>query len=287
MIEPDGALSFRRLGRRFHRARPGREASEDQFAQAAASDVLVLCYHAVSPTWQAALSVPPEALETQLTTLVRAGWHGTTFSEAVTAPPSRRTLVISFDDAFRSVSEQAYPILSRLGLPATVFAPTAFISNDRQQLAWPGIETWADTPHRSELDAMSWEDLRHLASHGWEIGSHTRTHPRLTRLGDEALRIELERSREECTTNLGTPCQTLAYPYGDVDLRVARAAAAAGYTAAAALSSSLRRNGLHRWPRVGIYHADQMWRFRLKVDRTVRRIRSSRIWPAFESVARV
>jgi peptidoglycan/xylan/chitin deacetylase (PgdA/CDA1 family) len=252
----------------------------------AVNDVLVLCYHAVSPTWTADISLTPEALEAQLTMLVRAGWRGATFHEAVTRPTWRRTLAVTFDDAFLSVLDHAYPILSKLGLPATVFAPTAFISDERGRLEWPGIDMWAETSSASELDGMSWQDLRFLAGHGWEIGSHTRTHPHLTQLDDEALRRELETSRQECSAQLGTPCHTLAYPYGDVDPRVADAAAAAGYAAAAALSSSLRRNGVHRWPRVGIYHEDHMWRFRLKVDGTARRIRATRMWPPAVAFAR-
>ena len=250
------------------------------------NDVLVLCYHAVSPTWRADISVTPEAFEAQLTMLVRAGWRGATFHEAVPRPPYRRTLAVTFDDAFLSVLDRAFPILSKLDLPATVFAPTSFIADERGRLEWPGIDMWANSPDASELEAMSWPDLRFLAGHGWEIGSHTRTHPRLTQLDDQALRRELETSREECSVALSTSCHTLAYPYGDVDPRVAAAAAAAGYGAAAALSSSLRRNGPHWWPRVGVYHEDRMWRFRLKIDATVRRIRASPMWPPTEALTR-
>ena len=253
----------------------------------AINDVLVLCYHAVAPDWTAALSVTPEALRAQLTTLVRAGWRGATFSGAVTGAPWPRTLAVTFDDAFASVLDRAYPILAELDLPGTVFAPTAFISGDRGRLEWPGIEMWTATESDSELVSMSWDELRFLTDQGWEIGSHTRTHPRLTELDDETLRKELEASRRECSAGLGAPCEALAYPYGAVDARVAEAAAAAGYSAAAALSSSLRRNGPHRWPRVGIYHDDHMLRFRLKIDRTVRRIRATRMWPPAQSFSRV
>ncbi len=65
---------------------------------------------------------------------------------------------------------------------------------------------------------MDWEDLRQLTDVGWEIGSHTCTHPRLTRLDDAALCIELEGSRNDCLENIGR-CDSLAYPYGDVDER--------------------------------------------------------------------
>lgn len=245
------------------------------------TDVLVLCYHAVSPTWGATLSVTPEALEAQLAKLLRAGWRGTTFREAVLNPPWTRTLAVTFDDAFLSVLNLARLILSRLGLPGTVFVPTAFASQ-RQRLRWSGIEQWLETRDAPELDCMSWNDLATLVDEGWEVASHSRSHPRLTGLDDHALRFELEESRRECAECLGVPCDTLAYPYGDADDRVAEFARAAGYTAAATLSSSLRNAGAHLWPRVGIYHDDPMWRFRLKVNPTIRRLRAHRMWPAHE-----
>lgn len=245
------------------------------------SDVIVLCYHAVSPTWTADLSVTPDGLHTHVSTLLDRGWRGATFRDAVLRPPWRKTLVVSFDDAFLSVFKWARPILSSFDVPGTVFAPTAFLSR-RQPLLWPGLTHWLKSPDSSELTCMGWDDLRALQDEGWEVGSHTRTHPRLTELDDQALRAELEDSRRECEAQLGVPCLTLAYPYGAVDARVARLASQAGYAAACSLSSSLRPAGPHRWPRVGIYRGDRRWRFNLKVNPAVRRIRASRLWPAHE-----
>jgi peptidoglycan/xylan/chitin deacetylase (PgdA/CDA1 family) len=236
--------------------------------------MLVLGYHAVSPTWSVTLSVAPDDLERQLTWLARNGWRGVTFRDAVLNRPSGKTLVVTFDDAFVSVLTLAYPILSALGLRATVFAPTAFMGS-RQRLAWDGIDQWENTP---ELEGMSWEDLGVLQDAGWEIGSHTRTHPHLTRLGDEELRTELAESRAEITRHLGRSCQTIAYPYGDVDDRVAENAGAAGYAAGAAMAHELTDLGPHRWPRIGVYHGDPMWRFRVKASRTTRRVRASATW---------
>jgi peptidoglycan/xylan/chitin deacetylase (PgdA/CDA1 family) len=246
--------------------------------------MIVLCYHAVSPTWEAALSVTPAALERQISWFVRNGWRGATFRDAMLIRPARRTLVVSFDDAFASVMELAYPILSAYGLPATVFAPTAFMS-ERRPLTWSGIEHWEATA-AGELQGMSWDDLRFLADAGWEIGSHTRTHPHLTQLGDEALHAELAGSRAEIADHLGRTCQTIAYPYGDVDARVAEQASLAGYSAGAALSGRLPKLGPHRWPRVGIYHKDSWWLFRVKASRTSRALRSSKLWPPDEAQTR-
>jgi peptidoglycan/xylan/chitin deacetylase (PgdA/CDA1 family) len=242
------------------------------------SDVLVLCYHAVSPMWPAPLSVTPDSLERQLTHLVRRGWRSAGFRDAVLNPSAPRTLSITFDDAFASVKELAYPILASLGLSATVFVPTEYVT-EAKPLAWEGMEHWAQTEYASELTPMSWEELGSLHEAGWEIGSHTRTHPRLTRVDDVRLEMELTSSREECARALGHPCDTIAYPYGDVDERVADHTRRAGYRAAGALPKKLVRLGSHRWPRVGIYRVDTTRRFQLKVARPMRELRASPLWP--------
>jgi peptidoglycan/xylan/chitin deacetylase (PgdA/CDA1 family) len=242
------------------------------------TDVLVLCYHAVSPTWPAPLSVTPDRLERQLTALVKRGYVGATFDRAVHDPPAERTLAVTFDDAFESVLTLGAPILERLGLPATVFVPTAHPGTG-EPMVWPGIDEWLEGPHREELMPLTWGRLRELAERGWEIGSHTRTHPHLTTLGDDELRAELTASKGECEVNLGLPCRTIAYPYGDQDARVRAAAHAAGYEAAAALGRSLVEGDRMAWPRVGIYYADDDRRYALKTSRAIRKVRAS---PAFE-----
>src|SRR4051794_10014240 len=105
------------------------------------TDVLVLCYHAVSPDWPAHLSVTPEHFEEQLELLVRRGYRGATFLEAITAPPARRTVAITFDDAYRSVLELALPIMRRLGLPGSIYVPTDWPGRPGP-MRWEGIDHW-------------------------------------------------------------------------------------------------------------------------------------------------
>jgi peptidoglycan/xylan/chitin deacetylase (PgdA/CDA1 family) len=240
------------------------------------SDVLVLCYHAVSPAWPAVLSVTPARLEAQLGSLVARGWRGVTFPEAVLEPPRGRVLAVTFDDAYRSVYERSWPVLRRLGLPGTVFVPTAHIGCSAP-LGWPGIERWSGGPHAAELTPMSWDDLGELAADGWEIGSHTCTHAWLPRLDDAQLHHELADSRAAIATRLGRPCRSIAYPYGAVDARVAASAAAAGYTAGAALCAGyvIRHANTLCWPRIGVYHRDGAVRFTAKASVAVRRLRAA------------
>jgi peptidoglycan/xylan/chitin deacetylase (PgdA/CDA1 family) len=248
-------------------------------------DVLVICYHAVSERWTARLSITPQLLERQLQWLLDHGYRGTTFTQALTAPSRGRTVAVTFDDAFLSVYEQAYPIMKRLGVPGTVFVPTALIGNG-EPMAWPGIDEWVGGPYESELVGMSWQQAAELAEGGWEVGSHTRTHPHLTQVNGEALTQELEGSREDLERELGRPCQSLAYPYGDVDGRVAEAAGRAGYRTAAGLPGRHEPADQLRWPREGIYVYDEMPKFKRKVSLPLRRLRGSRLWPLMDSARR-
>jgi peptidoglycan/xylan/chitin deacetylase (PgdA/CDA1 family) len=250
------------------------------------SDTLVLCYHAVSEEWPAVLSTTPTDLRAQCEYLHRRGYRAVTFSEAV-EPGHGRRVAITFDDAFRSVLELAKPVLEHYEMVGSVFAPTDF-PGAGVPLAWPGIEQWLSGPHEGELRCMSWEELDALAGGGWEIGSHTRSHPHLTRLDDAALAVELRGSREDCEERLGRPCVSLAYPYGDVDARVIRAAGEAGYRCAGTLPDRAQRLDAREplsWPRLGIYHGEPGWRWRLKMAPSVRRLRASGAWKAFAASA--
>lgn len=240
------------------------------------SELLVLCYHAISPKWSAALSVTPDAFERQVSNLVRHGWTSATFSEVIRQRPTSRTVAFTFDDAFASVKTYALPVLAQLDAKATVFAPTDYISR-QAPLAWSGLEQWEQSADADELTPMTWDDLGELAELGWEIGSHSRTHPLLTSLDDDALATELCESRAECAERIGRPVTAIAYPYGDVDDRVAAHTRHAGYAAAAALAWPSPESHRYRYPRMGVYHKDSWPRFRLKLARWSRSTDGSRL----------
>ena len=249
------------------------------------SDLVVLCYHAVSPDWPAPLSVRPDELERQLTFLSRRGYRGVTVSEALDAP-SGRMVAVTFDDAYRSVLELAKPILERLGMCGTVYVPTDWPDRG-EPMTWPGIAHWAGGPHEDELRCLSWDELGGLADAGWEVGSHTCTHPRLAELATEAeIAAELTGSREVCEERLGRPCRSVAYPYGSYDERVVQAAAAAGYDYGLTLPHGLRGPRPLAWPRIGIYNADRSYRWRLKLSPTIRRARALRAWEVASGLRR-
>lgn len=211
-----------------------------------------------------------------------------TLSAALELRPAGKTLVVSFDDAYRSVLRDGFPVLARLGIPGTVFVPTAFASS-AEPMAWSGMDEWMGTPFEQELAPMSWDELRRLRDAGWEIGSHTRTHPDLSCLDDAAVAAELRGSREECEREIERPCLALAYPFSSYEPRVKEIARRAGYRAAVTLDNELAipRGAMPILPgtvpdpyetlRAGIYRGDGWARFLAKTSPLARRLRASQL----------
>jgi len=249
------------------------------------SDLLILCYHAVSDAWPTEFAVSPERLGEQLRAILRRGYRPATLSAAL-GRSTEKTLVVSFDDAYASVLERALPVMSSLGVPGTMYVPTGYVAG-KGALEWASMKRWVGTPHEGELRCMSWDGVRELAAAGWEIGSHSETHPNLTTLGDEELAGELRRSKERCEDELGAPCRSLAYPFSAYDRRVMSAAREAAYESATILDNhlsvpprSLVRRGstVERFAllREGIYRHDGRLRLWAKTWAPARRARALR-----------
>jgi peptidoglycan/xylan/chitin deacetylase (PgdA/CDA1 family) len=251
------------------------------------NDLLILCYHAVSEDWPTEFAVSPAQLGSQLRFFLRRGYRPATLSAALEQPPGSKTLIVTFDDAYASVLERALPVMSALGVSATVYVPTGYVAAEGA-LQWESMARWLGTAHEDELRCMGWEDLRHLAAVGWEIGSHTRTHPKLPSLTDSELAAELEDSKARCEEEIRQPCRALAYPFSAYDRRVMDAARAAGYESATILDNHLaiRAGSLVRLGkptemfellREGVYRRDGRARLWAKASPLARRARVSRL----------
>ena len=94
-----------------------------------------------------------------------------------------------------------------------------------------------------EYAAITWQQAREMDAAGVEIGSHTVSHPILTRVTHERLRDELGRSRGRIEKELNRGVDMLCYPNGDYDTRVVRAARSAGYRCAVTIEPGLNAGG--------------------------------------------
>lgn len=139
-------------------------------------------------------------------------------------PADGRWSGISFDDAYVSVLENAVPELVKRHLPFTVFVPTGSLG------APPSWVRSPRHPFRHER-VMTPAELRELLrAPGASVGSHTVTHPRLTRLPVAELRRELRDSKAMLEDLLGRPVELLSFPHGEWNDTVLLAAREAGYT---------------------------------------------------------
>lgn len=225
---------------------------------------LALCYHAVSDSWADPLAVRPVDFERQLRMLLRCGFRPGDAQDVVRA--DGRVLHVTFDDAYRSVATNAVPILERLRIPSTIFACTHFASAG-SALDVPELADQL-AANRREMETLDWDRLRELSEGGVEVGSHTVSHPHLTQLTDAELEAQLVDSRRAMEDQLGRRCRFLAYPFGQDDPRVHRAAAAAGYEAAFTLAGAPHADRRNPWalPRVDLYRNDGVLRSALKVS---------------------
>jgi peptidoglycan/xylan/chitin deacetylase (PgdA/CDA1 family) len=183
----------------------------------------ILLYHRIEEHGEFdRFRVSPEDFRSQMETLKAQGYTTITISrlvEAVTIgaelPP--RPVVITFDDGWLSVHEEAFPVMQELGMVGVVYIISSGIYSD---------------PAMMHID-----ELQQLAAAGWELGSHTQTHPDLTG-GDSNLHDEIAGSRADLEAALGVPIKTIAYPFGLIDDRTAAEASTAGYTAGVGLGKS-------------------------------------------------
>jgi peptidoglycan/xylan/chitin deacetylase (PgdA/CDA1 family) len=240
---------------------------------------LILAYHSVSTRRTDALAVRVEAFEEQMAWLRRQGYHALTLADLAARPSRerRRAVALTFDDGYADNHSCAFPILKRYGFVATVFVVTDHVGTDRL-FSWdvPKVRNEAD---RSAYQALTWDQLGEMQDHGFEVGSHTCTHPELPAVSEERGREEVQRSRRDLETRLGRPIASFCYPRGKLDAAVLRMVERSGYRWGVVTA---KRSGIPHGPltlrRVGIYQGDGATRFRIKVNPLVRRSWEPALW---------
>ena len=236
---------------------------------------LILCYHAVSDAFDSGLAVTRDRMRHHMRILTERGHRSVTLGELERmrqrGVDTSDCVAITFDDGYKSMLT-ARDLLSEFGFVGTVFVLPPTIGSGRP-LRWPGIEKWADGPEAREFVPLDWSEVETLRGSGWEIGSHTLSHKKLTDLTADRVDDELGRSREMLIERLGA-CATVAYPYGDANDEIADAARRAGYEAGATLSPWHTRDTSFLRPRIGIFHRDSDRRFRWKIAGWTRSVRA-------------
>lgn len=152
--------------------------------------ILVLGYHkVVVPSghnkvdhYKNYLEVSHREFENQLKFLRNEGFDNMTpeqLNQAFNsrkAPPGKHVL-FTFDDGYKSIITQAYPLMKKYGFTGTVFLNSSTVG----KLIWTN-------------DHISLEDLRFLLSEGWSLGNHTCSHIKL----DQSSNLEIREQISSC-----------------------------------------------------------------------------------------
>ena len=178
------------------------------------SYVPVLTFHKIDET-PSVTSFPPALFESFMEKLIRNGYRTVGLTDAVEnlyrgAPLPEKTFVLTFDDGYRSVFSDAFPVMKRHGMSATVFLTVGDPAKPR-----PG----GRMPPLNGSEMLSWAEVTEMREAGIRFGAHTLTHPDLTRLGTEQTEYEIVKSKEIIERVLGEPVRSFAYPYGRYDER--------------------------------------------------------------------
>ncbi len=195
--------------------------------------VPILCYHRIEtpPVGRRGDTnfVTPALFAAHLAVLRAAGFTGVTVADILrwqrgeVQLPSR-SIAITFDDAYASVVEHAFPRLSVYGWPSTIFAVSAYLGSTNR---WD-----PQAPPSALLDASA---LRAAIAAGHDVGAHTRHHRRLRGLGSADCVDELDGAKAELEQAIGAPCESVAFPYGSHDRATLTAVQRAGYRGACTL----------------------------------------------------
>lgn len=119
------------------------------------------------------------------------------------AGDERPTVVLTFDDGFQDVYDNAWPLLRERRLPFTIYVASSHIG---ATMHWEG-----STAKDTGAPALSWEQLAEMVAAGLcTVGNHTHTHARPEALTEH----ELDRCTEVIQRQLGVVPRHFAYPWG-------------------------------------------------------------------------
>lgn len=185
--------------------------------------VPILVYHNIAPQAKGRMVIGAKNFEEQMRYLKAHGFRVVSLRDFLDfiflkKQLPRKSVVVSFDDGYRSFLQYAYPVLKELGFTATLFIYTDFVG--------------------AGTNALNWADLKKLRDEGFEIEAHSKTHADLRRGKTETaeeyarrINLELGQPKELFQKQLGHRTDIVAYPYGRQDATVVQRARERGYVA--------------------------------------------------------
>jgi peptidoglycan/xylan/chitin deacetylase (PgdA/CDA1 family) len=216
----------------------------------------ILAFHAIESS-SSVLAYSAEDLRVLIGGLLDDGVAVVTLDELRRNPASsQHRVVLTFDDGFRSVHQNAVPVVREFGVPAVVYVVSEWVGKNNR---WPGQPESIET-----FDLMTWSQLGDCLEAGFEVGCHTANHVYLGRLEGDRWEEELGASRGRLEQELGQRVKHFSYPYGSLSGEAVRQV---GQRYETAVTTDLRycegyRERPHMLPRLDCYYLQRPARFR-------------------------
>jgi peptidoglycan/xylan/chitin deacetylase (PgdA/CDA1 family) len=180
----------------------------------------ILNYHSVTNNSDKPLSVRIDEFKRQMSYVKDKGLTVTSLEDYMDGKfIDNKTIILTFDDGYKDNYDNVLPILSDLGFTATIYLTINFIES--------GIIPWHQQPEAAA--ALNWPQIREMMCHGLRFGSHTLSHPHLTKISEAEARREITESKDYLEQKLGIKVRSLAYPYGSFNETVREMVKQAGY----------------------------------------------------------
>ena len=226
--------------------------------------VPILTYHSIDES-ASPITVSKDQFLGQMSFLAESGFSAMSLSHlrqqwSTGGELPARPVVLTFDDGYRNTLSDGVPVLRRFGFTATIFVVSGYVraTND-----WPTQPSWVP-----RLPLLGWNELRELSGQGFEIGSHTETHPSLRGLPAHRQDREIVGSQQTIEDRLSLPVTSLAYPYGESDDCSRRLASLQYETACGtSLRSGKPSDDLLNLPRIDTYYLRPAGFFKLLATR--------------------
>jgi peptidoglycan/xylan/chitin deacetylase (PgdA/CDA1 family) len=172
--------------------------------------MLILAYHGIADE-PSSVTTSAAQLRADLVALKNAGYAFQTLDDCADWLDGKRSMparsvAVTFDDGYQSVTKVALPLLVDLDVPATVFVIAGRLGGDN---GWAG--QWSSVPR---MPLMSATDVREATSAGMTVGAHAWTHAALPELEERLLAREVHEAGDRLAQISGVAIRHFAYPYG-------------------------------------------------------------------------